>query len=90
MKRGICNLENGAEHVLTLSDCHPDKFTCDSGHCIQLNQKCDSIVDCLEDGSDENNCEFLLKGPQQEDYTKDKLPLQAEDNGDIMKVRSDL
>ena len=77
---GICGLQNGASHVLTLSDCHPKKFTCDSGHCIELDKKCDSVIDC-SDGSDELNCEFLLV---KEDYTADKLPLR--DREDTMKV----
>ena len=64
-----------------MSDCHPKKFTCDSGHCIELDKKCDSVIDC-SDGSDELNCEFLLV---KEDYTADKLPLR--DREDTMKVR---
>ena len=77
---GICGLQNGANHILTLSDCHPNKFTCDSGHCIELEKKCDGIVDC-EDDSDELNCEFLLV---KEDYTANKLPLKELE--DTMKV----
>ena len=77
---GICGLQNGANHILTLSDCHPNKFTCDSGHCIELEKKCDGIVDC-EDSSDELNCEFLLV---KEDYTASKLPLKELE--DTMKV----
>ena len=69
--KGICNLSNGERHLLTFSDCHPDKFTCSSGSCIPLNAKCDSIVDCA-DGSDESDCEFLVVD---EDYAKEKLPL---------------
>ena len=67
--------------MLTLSDCHPNKFTCDTGHCIELEQKCDSVVDC-SDGSDELNCEFLLL---QNDYKNDKSPLKQKE--DTMKVR---
>ena len=80
MSYGICGLQNGAEHVLTLSDCHPNKFTCDSGHCIDLDKKCDSVVDCV-DRSDELNCEFLLV---KQNYTNDKLPLKSAE--DTMKV----
>lgn len=69
---GICNLSPGEEHVLTFSDCHPDKFTCSDGSCLPLERKCDSVVDC-SDGSDEDECEFLV---MREDYEKDKLPVK--------------
>ena len=32
----MCNLKKGAYVNLTLSKCYPDKFTCNSGHCIPL------------------------------------------------------
>ena len=83
MRNGICRLENGASHVLTFSDCHPKKFTCDSGHCIELDKKCDGVVDC-EDGSDEMNCEFIIPDGN---YLASSLPL-TEVTNDAMKVSS--
>ena len=44
---------------LTLSTCNFGKeFTCDSGHCINLDYRCDEIEDC-SDGSDESNCHLV-------------------------------
>ena len=31
---GICGLLNGQVHILTFSDCHPNKFSCNNGQCI--------------------------------------------------------
>ena len=42
----------GAPRTLTLTTCFPDKFTCDDGSCIRINQRCNLAVDC-RDGSDE-------------------------------------
>ncbi|XP_060085251.1 uncharacterized protein LOC132564621 [Ylistrum balloti] len=39
----------------TAGSCGPGKFTCGSGQCIRLEERCDTIKDCL-DNSDEANC----------------------------------
>lgn len=36
--------------------CPPDRFTCNSGHCIKSSLKCDGINNC-QDNSDEENCD---------------------------------
>ena len=35
--------------------CSPNQFRCDSGQCIQNNERCDTISQC-QDNSDEENC----------------------------------
>ena len=57
---------------MAFSDCHPDKFTCSNGKCIDLTSKCDSVIDCDEDASDEEDCEFLVV--QKGEYSKNKVP----------------
>lgn len=78
---GICGLANGQNHVLTLSDCHPNKYTCNTGQCIDLTQKCNGIIDC-DDGTDELECQFLVLD---KNYSKDKLPL-VQNQQDLVKV----
>ena len=44
---------------MTLSTCNfPTQFTCDTGHCIDINKRCNEQKDCL-DGSDEKSCSIV-------------------------------
>lgn len=53
-----CDLDIGARLNLTLSDCYPNRYTCDSGQCIDLARRCDTVNDC-DDESDEVDCFYL-------------------------------
>ena len=46
---------------LTMSSCSGETFTCNSGACIPLANKCNSKIDC-EDESDESQCAYLEVG----------------------------
>ena len=67
----ICNQEKGTKLRLTLSQCYPDKFTCRSGHCIPLEDRCNVDYDC-KDSSDERDCQTLQLN---DDYIKELLPV---------------
>ena len=44
---------------MTLSTCNfPTQFTCNSGHCIDINKRCNEQKDCF-DGSDEEACSIV-------------------------------
>ena len=44
---------------LKLTGCDSGEFTCDNGLCINMEQRCDQVIDC-EDESDEVSCKILV------------------------------
>ena len=75
LKQGntICNNEIGSSIQLTFSPCYPGKFTCDSGQCIPLEERCNIELNC-EDKTDEDNCVGLKTGSK---YAKGKIPVSV-------------
>lgn len=44
---------------LVLTACLQWQFTCDSGHCVDMEERCDGRTNC-RDGSDEKNCMLVV------------------------------
>ena len=55
------NCNDGKPYVrdLKLTGCKGAEFTCNSGQCVEMSQRCDQIVDC-KDKSDEKNCKLFV------------------------------
>ena len=70
----LCELPSGSVAPLTFSYCYPDKFTCNSGHCKPLTDRCNIKLNC-KDKSDELNCDSLKI---ENDYTKEVVPVSSE------------
>ena len=70
-KNSWCSKPEGFTTDLTFSQCFPNKYTCDSGYCIPLHQRCNTELNC-EDKSDENNCKYMIFG---QDYSNRQLPI---------------
>ena len=66
----LCYKKAGYVSEMTFSICFPNKYTCNSGHCIELHKKCNTAIDC-KDKSDEHYCNFLRFGGN---YEKGQLP----------------
>ena len=69
--KSFCNNKIGDSVELTFSQCYPDKFTCDSGQCIPLEERCNIELNC-EDETDEYNCAGIRIG---NGYAKGKIPV---------------
>ena len=67
----LCYKHKGYVSEMTFSKCFPNKYTCNSGHCIELHKKCNTAIDC-KDKSDEHYCNFLRFGGN---YEKGQLPV---------------
>ena len=64
-----CGLGKDYQKVLKLTSCQDGQFTCDSGQCIEMRNRCDQLFQC-RDESDEKNCKLLVL---REGYNK-KIP----------------
>ena len=55
---GVRKWNNG--NFLKFTQCNESEFTCHTyGQCIPRNKRCDGILDCPIDGSDENDCKIM-------------------------------
>ena len=62
------------EHVFKLTSCQEDMFTCNDGRCIDLENRCDAKLDCIDE-SDEDNCNMVFTSKQ---YKKTIAPFNLD------------
>ena len=78
-----CRSQSFRKRTLTLSLCRIGaEFTCDSGHCVELRNRCDNKRDC-GDGSDERECTHVHIP---EEYDKDDPPSRKVKGEDIIPI----
>ena len=73
MLDSACKIDKLEKESLTISVCVlGEHFSCDSGECISIFQRCDNNQDCF-DGSDERNCNILLMPSSYEESSPPEL-----------------
>ena len=70
IQNSICQIRN-LDHTFSFSVCgYPTHFTCDSGHCIEIDKRRDEKMDCLDE-SDEKHCNLIDIPPS---YSRPNAP----------------
>ena len=82
----FCKYEIGNLIDLTISQCYPGKFTCDSGQCIQLEERCNIELNC-EDKTDEYNCAKIKTG---NGYAREQVPVSVSSEPTIIYINVSL
>ena len=67
--------------ALKLSVCKEDEFTCNDGHCVKMEERCNQMSNCKDD-SDEVGCKILVL---KESYNKRVPPVTAVWSGNTVK-----
>ena len=68
---------------ITITHCDDDEFTCFSGGCVSMDNRCDRIVNC-PDSSDEKSCALLRI--DQSTYIKEYPPIIVDKKGNVEKL----
>ena len=75
------------KHHLTLSLCEfPNEYTCDSGQCIDIENRCNGVDDC-KDESDEKNCQFVEIPAS---YVKESPPKRHQESNKTFPLKTKL
>ena len=54
-----CSKDLNMTISIVLTACQEEEFTCRDGLCINMVERCDKIIDCPNDSSDEENCGMI-------------------------------
>ena len=59
--------------TILFSNCAEDQFTCQDGHCLSMDFRCNGVINCPRDNTDESNCNIIHKD---DTYQKDYAPVR--------------
>ena len=79
-----CNRNDLQPHSMTISKCVAgDQFSCNSGECVGIFQRCNKNVDCF-DGSDEKNCRTIRIPDSYQKSAPPELDKELEESNPII------
>ena len=81
---GGCGQNKNFSTSIVLTSCTDAEFTCQDGFCINMTKRCNKIIDCPNDSSDEENC-FMVNYDQT--YKKEFAPVTMDENENIEKTK---
>ena len=85
-ENGVCDHSIGNHIQLTLSQCYPGQFTCGSGLCIPLEDRCNIKLNCA-DQSDEYECAGIENGNE---YAREKTPISMKAEQTVIYINASI
>ena len=77
-----CGQSSVANHTILFSNCEEHEFTCEDGYCLSMDFRCNGVINCPSDNTDEANCSIVV---MDNTYQKDYAPVKFVKN-DMLKV----
>ena len=78
-----CTGETNFNQTILFSSCFEDEFTCDDGSCLSMDLRCNGVINCPNDNTDEDHCTIIATD---ETYKKDYAPVKFVENDVMVKV----
>ena len=76
-----CSKDVNITVSIVMTTCTDDEFTCENGFCVSMADRCNKIIDCPKDSSDEDNCHMINFDRT---YKKEFAPARIDDNKNII------
>ena len=68
---------------VVMTTCTDEQFTCQDGFCVSMADRCNKIIDCPRDSSDEDNCQMINFDRT---YKKEFAPATIDENKNMLKT----
>ena len=68
---------------IVMTTCSDEEFTCEDGSCVGMSDRCNKIIDCPQDSSDEDNC-YMINFDRT--YKKEFAPATIDTDKNIIKT----
>ena len=79
-----CSKNSNITVSVLLTTCTDDEFTCEDGFCINMMERCNKIINCPMDSSDEDSC-FMINFDRT--YKKEFAPATTDELKNIIRTK---